>query len=186
MKKKKLEDNPFIIILILNLIIFAAVLISTFSFLLSLFVLVLFNFYLLIRYIYKKMGKLESFDDFTEKVLSAFEKMDKKIKHFFAENRITVFIANLFNEINQKLTKINIVVRYFIIKFLQITFLVIEFITDSFNIWIIIMLIVLIKLVNEMIKFNDFEDNAIELIVWIIITGCSIVQLDFILFNQYC
>ncbi|WP_105956959.1 hypothetical protein [Apilactobacillus quenuiae] len=183
MKKKKLEDNPFIIILILNLIIFAAVLISTFSFLLSLFVLVLFNLYLLIRYIYKKMGKLESFDDFTEKVLSTFEKIDKKIKHFFAENRITVFIDHSFTKLNKQLMKINIVIRYLIIKLLQLTFFVIEFTTGSFNIWIILMSIVLIKLVTEMTKFNNFEDNAIELIVWILITGCSIIQLGFIIFN---
>lgn len=186
MKKKKLEDNPFIFYLILNAIIFFVVFTTTFSFVLSLFVLAIFNLYLLIRYICKKLGKLESFDDLTEKVLNDFEKIDKKIRHFFSENRVTVFIANSFTKLNQKLMKISITIRYFTIKFLQLIFFVIEFTTGSFNIWIIIMSIVFIKLVTEMIKFDDFKDNASELIVWIVITGCSIVQLGFILFNQYC
>lgn len=186
MKKKKLEDNPFIFYLILNAIIFFVIFTTTFSFLLSLFVLALFNLYLLIRYICKKLGKLESFNDLTENILNAFEKTDKKVRHFFAENLVTVFIANSFTKLNQRLMKISITIRYFIIKFLQLIFFVIEFTTGSFNIWIIIMAIVLIKLVTESIKFDNFKDNAIELIVWIVITGCSIIQLGFIIFNQYC
>ncbi|TPR39112.1 hypothetical protein DY037_01455 [Apilactobacillus micheneri] len=181
MKKKKLEDNPFIVYLILNAIIFFLVLKTTFSFLLTSFVLALFNLYLLIRYIYKKLGKLESFDSLIEKVLNIFEKTEKRIKHFFVENRVTVFIASSFTKLNRHLIKINIVVRYFIIKFLQLIFFVIEFATGSFNIWIIVLSLVLIKVVIEAIKFNDFKDTAIELIVWIIITGCSIVQLGYLI-----
>ncbi|TPR22220.1 hypothetical protein DY102_06595 [Apilactobacillus timberlakei] len=181
MKKKKLADNQFIVYLILNVIIFFVVFTTTFSFLLSLFILSLFNLYLLIRYIYKKLGKLESFDNLIEKILSIFDKIDKKIIHLFAENRAIVFIANFFTKLNQKLMKIGITIRYFIIKFLQLIFFVIEFTTGSFNIWIIIMSIVLIKMVTEMIKFNNFKDTAIELIVWIIITGCSIVQLGYLI-----
>lgn len=100
MKKKKLENNPFIFYLILNVIIFFVVFATTFSLLLSLLVLALFNLYLFIRYIYKKLGKLESFDDMTEKVLNAFEKINKKIRYFFAENRVTIFIANVFTKLN--------------------------------------------------------------------------------------
>ncbi|TPR26452.1 hypothetical protein DY120_01795 [Apilactobacillus micheneri] len=134
MKKKKLEDNPFIFYLILNAIIFFVVFATTFSFVLSLFILVLFNLYLLIRYICKKLGKLESFDDLTEKVLNAFKKIDKNFRHFFAENRVIVFIDNSFTKLNQKLMKISITIRYFIIKFLQLIFFIIEFATGSFNI----------------------------------------------------
>ncbi|UQS84655.1 hypothetical protein MOO46_05240 [Apilactobacillus apisilvae] len=179
-KKKRFKDSSFAFWLIINIALFVVVFLSTISLIVSAIAVILLNIIWLIRKLFVMFGKGNSFDDVVLNIINTFGNFKKSINKFLRYNPLTEATFHFFSKLNSLLMKMSITKRFFIVKVLQINLLIIEFYTQTLNIWEIICFILLLRFIKVVQRMDDnTNDSAIELIIWIMMDLIAIVQLLF-------